>query len=232
MEQLKIIKKLSIWIFIVPFVTVNACLIFVIYFQQFLTPGDGIGFTIPYIDGGTSISRTARVFPTYLLFKPAMFLTAFLLIKFWNSCSLLINAIDDKNNYSKYFKFFGIASAIMLIMHSIFLGVKFDIAIYKFFRRFIMLSFVIFELAAQILLTINFYKIRLKLINLISKKVLVLKIALVSLLTGVALVSTPFLMMEGNKYFKHALEWDFFVGILLFYLLSHFFWSENSGPHT
>ena len=232
MEQLKIIKKLSIWIFIVPFVTVNACLIFVIYFQQFLTPGDGIGFTIPYIDGGTSISRTARVFPTYFLFKPAMFLTAFLLIKFWSNYSLLINTIDDKNNYSKYFKFFGIASAIMLIMHSIFLGVKFDFAIYKFFRRLIMLSFVIFELAAQILLTINFYKIRLKLINLISKKVLLLKIALVSLLSSVALVSTPFLILEGYKNFKHALEWDFFVGILLFYLLSHFFWSENSGPHT
>ena len=34
--MLSTIKKLSIWIFIVPFVAVNTCLIFVIYFQQFL----------------------------------------------------------------------------------------------------------------------------------------------------------------------------------------------------
>ena len=34
------------------------------------------GFTIPYIDGGVSISRTARTYPAYLIFKPGMIITA------------------------------------------------------------------------------------------------------------------------------------------------------------
>ena len=232
MNPLSTIKKLSIWIFIVPFIAVNACLIFVIYFQQFLNPGDGIGPTFPYFDGGTSISRTARVFPTYLIFKPAMFLTAFLLFKFWSSYSVLINTIDKANNYSKYFKFFGIASALMLVLHSIFLGIKFDIQIYKLFRRVVMLSFVIFEITAQTLLVLNFYKIRSQLTNLISKKILIFKIILVSVLVVTAIASMPFLAVDGYKNFKHALEWDYFLGVLLFYLLSHFFWLENSGSHT
>ena len=232
MNPLSTIKKLSIWIFIVPFVAVNACLIFVIYFQQFLTPGDGIGPTFPYFDGGTSISRTARVFPTYLIFKPAMFLTAFFLFKFWSSYSVLVNKIDEVNNYSKYFKFFGIASALMLVLHSIFLGIKFDIQIYKLFRRVVMLSFVIFEITAQTLLVLNFYKIRSQLTNLISKKILIFKIILVSVLVVTTIASIPFLAVDGYKNFKHALEWDYFLGVLLFYLLSHFFWLKNPGSHT
>ena len=215
-----------------PFVAVNSCLIFVIYFQQFLNPGDGIGPTFTYFDGGTSISRTARVFPTYLIFKPAMFLTAFFLFKFWSSYSVLVNKIDEVNNYSKYFKFFGIASALMLVLHSIFLGIKFDIQIYKLFRRVVMLSFVIFEITAQTLLVLNFYKIRSQLTNLISKKILIFKIILVSVLVVTAIASMPFLAVDGYKNFKHALEWDYFLGVLLFYLLSHFFWLKNPGPHT
>ena len=232
MNPLSTIKKLSIWIFTVPFVAVNACLIFVIYFQQFLTPGDGIGPTFPYFDGGTSISRTARVFSPYLIFKPAMFLTAFFLFKFWSSYSVLVNKIDEVNNYSKYFKFFGIASALMLVLHSIFLGIKFDIQIYKLFRRVVMLSFVMFEITAQTLLVLNFYKIRSQLNNLISKKILICKIILVSVLVVTAIISMPFLAVEGHKHFKHALEWDYFLGVLLFYLLSHFFWLKNPGSHT
>ena len=232
MNPLNTIKKLSVWIFIVPFVAVNSCLIFVIYFQHFLNPGDGIGVTFPYFDGGTSISRTARVFPTYLIFKPAMFLTAFLLFKFWSSYAALVNKIDEVNNYSKYFKFFGIASALMLVLHSIFLGIKFDIQVYKLFRRVVMLSFVIFEITAQTLLVLNFYKIRSQLTNLISKKILIFKIILVSVLVVTAIASMPFLAMDGYKNFKHALEWDYFLGVLLFYLLSHFFWLKNPGSHT
>ena len=40
-------------------------------------------FTIPYIDGSVSISRTARTYPAYLIFKPGMIITAYFLIKYW-----------------------------------------------------------------------------------------------------------------------------------------------------
>ena len=47
------VRKLALWIFILPFVSVNLCLIIVQFFQEFLAVGDGIGKTFPYFDGGT-----------------------------------------------------------------------------------------------------------------------------------------------------------------------------------
>ena len=84
MDIISKVKSMSIWIFIVPFLAINICLIMITQFHGlFPNQEDIIHNTIPYIDGGTSISRTARVFPTYLVFKPAMFFTSYLLIKYW-----------------------------------------------------------------------------------------------------------------------------------------------------
>ena len=83
MDKITKVKSISIWIFIVPFLAINVCLIMITQFHGlFPNQEDIIHNTIPYIDGGTSISRTARVFPTYLVFKPAMFFTSYLLIKY------------------------------------------------------------------------------------------------------------------------------------------------------
>ena len=69
MVEINKVRSLSIWIFIVPFVAVNTCLILITQFHGlFPNQEDVIHWTFPYIDGGASISRTARVFPTYLVF--------------------------------------------------------------------------------------------------------------------------------------------------------------------
>ena len=83
MENINKVKSMSIWVFLVPFVAVNTCLILVTQFHElFPNQQDVLINTIPYFDGGASISRTARPYPSWLVFKPAMFLTAFLLIKY------------------------------------------------------------------------------------------------------------------------------------------------------
>ena len=81
------IRSTSIWIFILPLAAINLCL-FISVNYEFLNDTifqvDQIGrsgFTIPYIDGSISISRAARTYPAYLIFKPAMIITAILLIK-------------------------------------------------------------------------------------------------------------------------------------------------------
>ena len=145
MENINKIRKLSIWIFIVPFVALNTCLILITNFHQFFNLEHVILPTIPYIDGGVSISRTARVFPTYLIFKPSMFITAFFLIQYWRFNFDLMGKISPNLNYKKIFLFFGIGSAIFLVLHSIFLGIKFDNDFYKFFRRVVVLAFIIFD---------------------------------------------------------------------------------------
>ena len=232
MKEIAQIRKLSLWIFIIPLLAINLCLIISQnpeFFENTIFEVDQLGrsaFSIPYFDGSLSISRASRTFPQYLIFKPAMFLTATLLFLYWKNNNLLINNLYSSNTNYK-FKTFGVLSAVFLVIHSILLGVKFDIQIYKLFRRVVLLLFIIFEIVAQGILVYHFYKLKSKLEKLINKKILVLKIILVSVLASVAILSLPILVTKGNTHFKHALEWNYFVGVVLFYLFSRFFWRRT-----
>jgi|TARA_B110000438_G_C15710895_1_gene605289 hypothetical protein len=239
-DELIRIKKISIWIFIVPFVAVNICLLISVNYEllenTFFTV-DAIGksgFTIPYIDGSLSISRSARTYPAYLVFKPGMIVTGILLIQYWSANRKLFKKLDQKNTRrSKYFLFFGIGSAIFLIFHSIFLGFNLESDFYKFFRRFVLLGFIIFELIAQGLLVFSLIKIKNEINHIINKKILAVKMILVSVLIIVAILSAPILNSSEYTHFKHALEWNYFLGVITFYLLTHFFWKFKKPPvHT
>ena len=233
MNEINFVKKLALWVFIIPFVATNSCLMLVTVFGEYLPPGIRIGKVFPYFDGGTSISRTARNFPAYLIFKPAMIFTSFLLIKYWITTKKIVKNIYNKQQKSNYFVIFGILSAIFLILHSIFLGVKFDFSnelykdFYKLFRRFIILSFIIFELIAQIILVYSLFKIKDKISIYIKYNVLKIKIILVTMLALIALASLPIITSSGNTQIKHALEWNFFLGIIFFYFLTFLMWKKN-----
>tara|TARA_X000001036_G_scaffold175460_1_gene166048 strand:+ start:2165 stop:2869 length:705 start_codon:yes stop_codon:yes gene_type:complete len=233
MLEINKIRKLSLWIFLIPLISINLCLFISInysIFENTFLAVDMIGksnFTIPYIDGSLSISRASRTYPQFLIFKPAMITTAILLYFYWKNNNQLINNLNS-SNISYRFKTFGILSAIFLVIHSILLGVKFDIQIYKLFRRVVLLFFIIFEIIAQGILVYHFYKLRSKLEKLINKKILILKIILVSTLASVAVLSLPILVTKGNIHFKHALEWNYFVGVILFYFLTRLFWKKTT----
>ena len=228
MDNISKVKSMSLWIFIVPFLAINVCLILITQFHGLFPNQEHILHdTIPYIDGKASISRTARVFPTYLIFKPAMFFTSFLLVKYWLNNKKIILYKDPNNTYTNKFVFFGIGSAVLLVIHSIFLGIKFEYELYKLFRRVVILFFIVFEIIAQTYLVICLYKIRHSISENINEIFLKLKIFLVSLLIIVALISIPIISVPGNKYLKHALEWDYFVGVISFYLLTFFMWKKN-----
>ena len=234
MKEITQIRKLSLWIFFIPIISINFCLFIATYHHLFentffeVDPiGRSYGFSIPYFDGSLSISRASRTFPQYMIFKPAMIVTAIILYYYWLNNNSLVNKFKLTNiNYK--FKTFGILSAIFLAIHSIFLGIKFDIQIYKLMRRVILLFFIIFEIIAQGILVYHLFKIKNKIKNLINNKILVLKIALVSILAIVAILSLPLLVTKGNTHFKHALEWNYFVGVILFYLFSRFFWKRTT----
>ena len=151
MNEITQIRKLSLWIFFVPLLAINLCL-FISQNPEFLDNTffvvDQIGrsnFSIPYFDGSLSISRASRTFPQYLIFKPSMFLTAVFLYFYWKNNNQLINNVNSSNINHK-FRTFGILSAFFLVIHSILLGVKFDIQIYKLFRRVVLVLFIIAEL--------------------------------------------------------------------------------------
>jgi hypothetical protein len=233
MNEITQIRKLSLWIFFLPLIAINLCLLISqnpLILDNTIFKVDMIGrsaFTIPYLDGSLSISRASRTYPQYLIFKPAMIVTAILLYYYWINNNLLINKYRS-TNISYKFKTFGILSAFFLVIHSVFLGIKFDIQLYKLFRRVILLLFIIFEIIAQGILVYHLIKLKSQLLNLINNKILILKIILVTILATVAILSLPLLVSKGNTHFKHALEWNYFVGVILFYLFSRFFWKRTT----
>ena len=234
MEQINKVKSISVWIFIIPFVAINTCLILITQFHEIFPNQESIIHnTFPYFDGGASISRTARPYPSWLIFKPAMFLTSFLLIKYWLKNKDIILTFNKDNKNLNKIVFFGIASAVALTIHSIFLGIKFDNDFYKLFRRVIMLMFIIFEIVAQAYLVATLYSFKNKLLKYINTFYLTLKIYLVSILIIVAAVSIPVISLPGDnvlgfnvKYFKHGLEWNYFLGVITFYLLTFLMWKK------
>ena len=231
MDKIQLAKSISIWIFIVPFVGINACLVLITQFHEFFPNHEDIVHNTlwPYLDGGLSISRAARPYPSWLIFKPAMFLTSFLLIKYWFYNKEIIILLNKDHKHLKKIIFFGVGSAIALTIHSIFLGIKFDNDLYKLFRRLVMLVFIIFEVTAQAYLVLTFYSFKDKLKNYIYPKVLNAKLILVSILIIVAAICIPIISWPGDKFkfLKHALEWDYFLGVITFYLLTFLMWKKK-----
>jgi len=228
-------RSISIWIFVIPFIAVNACLLITTQFHSLIDSQYRIFMPFPYIDGGVSISRTARYFPTYLIFKPAMFLTSYLLIVYWLSNKKIIEFFEPNHKNKKKIVFFGVASAIALTVHAIFLGVKFDNDLYKLFRRVVMFTFIVFEIVAQAYLVATLLSFKEKIGKYINNNILKIKLYLVSLLIIVAAISIPIISLPGDDFFgfslkflKHALEWDYFLGVITFYLLTFFMWKKIS----
>jgi len=241
-EEINKIRKVSIWIFLVPIFVLNLCLLISINYTIFDLPVTNFwsilkvdqvsrsGFTIPYIDGSLSISRTARGYPNYIFFKAGMIITSILLIRYWIANNLVIKKFNKNSKKNKYFLVFGVCSAIFLATHSIFLGFDFDINLYKFFRRFVLLGFIVFEIIAQALLVLCLIDIKDKTFKYVNSKILSIKMVLVSVLIIVALLSLPILNSNEYTHFKHALEWNYFLGIVTFYLLTFLFWKKIKTP--
>jgi len=231
MDKINRVKSMSIWVFIIPFVAINFCLILITQFHELFPNQENIVHNSlwPYLDGGLSISRAVRPYPSWLIFKPAMFLTSFLLIKYWYCNRDIVLSFNKDYKHPKKLIFFGIGSAIALVIHSIFLGIEFDNDFYKLFRRVIMLVFIIFEITAQAYLVAALYSFKKDLYKFINIKALKLKLILVSILIVVAIIAIPIISWPGNtfKFVKHALEWNYFIGVITFYLLTYFMWKKN-----
>ena len=222
-------RSIAIWIFIIPFFSVNICLLIITNFHQILEPGVPIFPTFPYLDGGVSISRTVRNFPMYLIFKPAMFITSYLLIRYWLNTKNIIENFEENHPDTKKIIFFGVGSAILLTIHAIFLGIKFDNDLYKLFRRIVMLSFIIFELIAQAYLIKFFFEIKNNLEKYINIFYLKIKRILIITLITASIIILPFLPFDNLKFLKHALEWNVFLGVIVFYLLTHLMWKKTNS---
>ena len=185
----------------------------------------------PFLYGEVSISRTARYYPANFIFKPLIIMTGFFLIIYWLN-NLKVFAVRELNisKYDKSFFYFGVFSALFLILHAIFLGISFDNDIFKLFRKIIIILFIVFEVTAQLLLTKNLYINQNHLKNIINHFVLKLKVVFVALVCVSTIISFIILIFfDPESSFKHALEWNYFTILLLYYVLSSLLWKKSKN---
>ena len=242
------IKIIGLCIFLIAFLSVNLCLVLsqIFPFKEFDVPspgnyfyqykifniGDAIGekgsqWIIPYFDGISSISRVVRVFPNYLIFKPAMIIVGILLIYFWFYLKKLFINFGIEKKIAKRIFLLSRLSAFFLIIHSVFLGIKFDYEIIKLLKRVILLLFVILQIATQ------YYFIKIINLNLgilkkiIRPKIFLIKKIIVYSIIIIAISILPFLPFNNFKILKHLIEWNYFLCIILFYFFTYFLWKNN-----
>ena len=92
-----------------------------------------------------------------------------------------------------------------------------------------MLLFIVFEITAQAYLVKTLYSFKDKLDKYINQIYLKGKMILVITLIIVGIISVPIISWPGDKFkfVKHALEWDYFLGVIIFYLLTFFMWKNK-----
>ena len=248
---MKLVSKsrlLGLVIFVLPIVALNSILVLSQSFEFKYDPipgnyyndiriynaGDALrdkqdiqrlGFAIPYIDGTTSISRLGRVFPNWLVFKPLMIFTGILLCFFWRNQKKIFADLDADQKMVNKFYYFGLVSGITLIIHSIFLGIKFDNDLFKFLVRLNLACCVLFAISTK------FYFV--KCVKKVSETYLELKniyfkiqYFLSHMLLIILFLSLFLLFFENSKTFIQIIEWNYFVLIFLFYLLYFLSWRK------
>ena len=191
----------------------------------------------PYVYGDISISRTARYFPATLIFKPMIILSALVLILYWKNNLHLFNKFKNEmilENFSKKFFYFGILSAIFLILHAIFLGVDFDSKVFSKVRKLIITTFIFSEVSAQFFLTKSLLNSRKKIISFINPLILKIKVVFISIAVIATIVALLILALgDPSTSFKNILEWNYFSFLLVYYLLSSLLWRSEKNPvHT
>ena len=148
------------------------------------------------------------------------------MVFYWIYYNKIYNILTNNNKYCFFF-IFGLLSAIFLLLHVIFLGWKFETDFLTRLRRLYVVFFILFELLAQSFLIRKLFLIKDSLKTLVNYKVIYLKLYFVLIVcssTFIILVTLIFYDL-GSKI-DYILEWNYFVILLIFYLLSFLMWKK------
>jgi hypothetical protein len=180
----------------------------------------------PFLYGETSISNIVKRFPINYVFKSFLFVSVIFMYLYWvNYRHLFIEILNSKNN--KYF-YFGIASAIFLFIHVLLLGIEFESKIYKLIRKLIIAFFILSEIIAQFNLSITLFKNKENLKNFCNSYIINIKLFFVLIISFISLIVVAILLIyDLSSKVDYILEWNYFAGLLFYYLLSFMMWKKN-----
>ena len=213
------IKYLSLIIFALPILTV--IISYVISVKL-----DLISFCIPNIDGCTSISRVGRYEPVKYFFKPFMFLFGVLLFIYWRENFLKLKLFKENKLLLITF-IIGIISVIFLFLYIFFLG---ESNIYRFFRKIGIYIYIFFTVIAQLLLAIQYFKLRNTANKFLNKKFIKYKLIFSVFLISFSIIVLPILLIKIEHFAEiiNIISWNYFLCIQLYYLITFFCWKPIS----
>ena len=103
-----------------------------------------------------------------------------------------------------------------------------DNKIFNKMRSIILLLFILFEVIAQTILTKKLYQNTKTLENFCFKRIIKLKLYFIILIVIVTFISLLFLIFSDlPKNTENILEWNYFVVLLFFYMLSYLMWKKK-----
>tara|TARA_B100001173_G_scaffold149577_1_gene129689 strand:- start:1136 stop:1807 length:672 start_codon:yes stop_codon:yes gene_type:complete len=210
------IKYLSLFLFIVPTITIIISYIFSLYLN--LVPS-----CIPPVDGCTSISRTGRYFPVNLFFKSSLFFSGILIFLYWFKNFHFFSNLNNRKLIHIAF-FCGIVSILFLFMYLFFLG---DHDYYKFFRKIGIFIYLLFSVISEFILALIYYK-NLKIKSLFDRFYIKFKLFLNILLVSLGIILFPFMIMKIDNVaeLRNIISWNYFFLIQLNFLFTFLIWKK------
>ena len=182
----------------------------------------------PMIYGETSISNIVKRHPIKFVFKPLMFLSVFLMMLYWFFYNKVLNNIFQVKR-TNVFLIFGILSAIFLFLHVYFLGQKYEAEILNKMRRSYIVFFILFEILAQAYLLKIIWKKRNDLKDYLHQNILISKLSFVIFVaTSSFTILTILIFKNLSAKVDYILEWNYFLILLIYYLLSFLIWKKPS----
>ena len=185
----------------------------------------------PFFRGETSISNIVKRFPINFIFKPLIYLSVILMFLYWyNFNNFFSSYLNSKKNY---FTYFGILSATFLFLHVFFLGIEYENKLFLNFKRLVIILFILFEILAQIFLSIKLFKNKSLLIKKCFLSIIWIKIIFVSIVLVLSAIIIGILIVSNlSSNVDYILEWNYFFILLVYYFLSYMMWKKLPGNPT
>ena len=181
----------------------------------------------PFFYGETSISNVAKRYPLYLIFKPFLFIASLLMIIYWIYTKKVILNFQKNEEIQTYY-IFGILSGVFLFLHVLFLGSEIQNELFVKSRGYFIVFFILFELMAQFFLIKKLLKIKELINNFINIFVLKLKwFFVLFFLVSTILVISILAIYNLTKEVDYIIEWNYFVILSFYYLLTFYLWKKN-----
>ena len=179
----------------------------------------------PFFYGEVSISNLVKRHPINIFFKSFLYLSVIFMVAYWYNYNKIFKEVVDKK--ANIFYFFGFSSAVLLFLHVYFLGTTSNSELLKYFRKFVIIFFILFEVFAQSFLAFKIYKYR----NIFTKycymPIVLTKIFFVTTVMIFTLLIILILSIYNlSSNVDYILEWNYFIVLLLFYLLSALMWKK------